>query len=702
MNVLQAASLVGLAALSAASASDAAPLSGQVAASETQLKDSSDGFNWPAFGRTYGEQHFSPLKEIDRDNVSRLGLVWAVDLPPGNSITGPIEIGGVVYVASGYSVVRAIAVDTGKVLWKYDPHAPEAAGRKLRTGWGSRGIAWWDGKVYVGTHDGRLIAIDAKTGKVVWSVMTLEKDDYRFISGAPRAFAGKIIVGHGGADTADTRGYVTAYDAETGKQLWRFYTVPGDPAKGFENSAMKMAAKTWSGQWWKYGGGGTAWNAFTYDEAAHSIIIGVGNGAPWNQRIRSEGKGDNLFLASIVALDADTGAYKWHYQVNPGESWDYSAAMDMELADLMIAGERRQVLMTAPKNGFFYVIDRVNGRLISAEPFARVSWASKIDLETGRPVENPDARYPAGKTMTMWPGSVGAHSSMPMAFSPQTALVYIPTVEMATTYNDVGIDTKHWVRLPGDQNDGGVKMGFPRDDSQTDKDSAHSTSSLLAWNPVTQKAAWRVATPGMWSGGLLATGGNLVFQGQLDAQFRAYSADTGNMLWSFAAQAPVLSSPISYMVGGKQYITVVTGISSASGTFGPRWPISFDYRTQARRVLTFVLDATGILPQAKPFRVVAAEDSGPPLVEAMARAGGDIYFKRCVACHGIGLVASGTAPDLRASSIAMSPTAFDSVVRKGQLVPAGMPRFEEITDEELKTLREFIRSEANILRDAAK
>src|SRR3546814_470309 len=401
---------------------------GAASGAAARLLDGSDGADWPAFGRTYGEQHYSPLDEVNRDTVSRLGLAWSVDLPLGNSVTGPVAVDGVLYTATGYSVVRAFDAATGRQLWEYDPGAPEAAGRKLRQGWGSRGIAWWNGKVYTGTQDGRLIAIDAKTGKPLWSQMTVGKGDVRFISGPPRVFDGKVIIGHGGADVGSIRGYVTAYDAETGKQLWRFWTVPGQPGVD-DDETTRIAAESWSGEWWKYGGGGTVWNAITYDAELDTIYLGTGNGAPWNHKIRSAGKGDNLFLASVVALDAKTGKYKWHYQFNPAESWDYNASMDMELADLQIDGKARKVLMTAPKNGFFYVIDRTNGKVISAEPYVKVTWASKIDLKTGRPVERPGIRYEDAPA-TIMPTPIGAHSWLPMAYSPQARLVYIPAIEL--------------------------------------------------------------------------------------------------------------------------------------------------------------------------------------------------------------------------------------------------------------------------------
>ncbi|WP_156678860.1 PQQ-dependent dehydrogenase, methanol/ethanol family [Sphingomonas profundi] len=682
-------------ALAAAALQSAATPRPQASKDAARLADASGGDDWAAFGRTFGEQHYSPLADINDRNVSQLGLAWSLDLPFGNSVTAPLAVDGTLYFARGYSVVQAVDAATGRELWTYDPKAPEAAGHKLRQGWGSRGIAYWNGKIYTGAHDGRLIAIDAKTGKPVWSTMTVDKDDVRFISGPPRVFDGKVIIGHGGADVGSIRGYVSTYDAETGKLLWRFHTVPGNPADGFENKAMEMAAKTWAGEWWKYGGGGTVWNAMTYDAGTDTILIGVGNGAPWNRKVRSLDQGDNLFLSSIVALDARTGAYKWHYQTNPGETWDYNAAMDMELADLTIGGARRQVLMTAPKNGFFYVIDRTNGKLISAEPFVKVTWASKIDLATGRPVENPASRYPKGTTFTMWPGPVGAHTWLPMAFSPKAGLVYIPAIEMATSYNDDGITQPTWKRTPGSAVDGAANPNFVVKDAGP----LNATSALIAWNPVTQKQAWKVPTPGFWNGGIMASAGNLVFQGQIDGAFNAYEAGSGKRLWSFAAQAPVTAPPITYRAGGRQYVTVLTGMGTSGAAFGPlieRYGI--DYRTQARRVLTFAIGGKGVLPKAEKAVITASDDPTYKADKASADAGIEIYGRRCAVCHGVYAIAAGIAPDLRQSPVPTDAEAFNAVVRGGALVPNGMPRFEELTDAEMLHLRQYIRSEAAALR----
>jgi len=658
------------------------------------LHDGSAGDDWPAFGRTYGEQHYSPLDAVSTKTVADLGLEWYYDLPPGNPVSGPASVGGVLYTSTGYSVVRAFDVARGKLLWTFDPEAPQASGPKLREGWGNRGLAWWNGKIYVGTQDGRLIAINAANGKEVWSNQTVPEDSYRFISGAPRIFDGKVIIGHGGADSSDVRGYVTTYDAETGRQLWRFYTVPGNPADGFEDEAQAMAAKTWHGEWWKYGGGGTVWNTFTYDPETRTIFLGTGNGAPWNHEVRSDGKGDNLFLCSVVALDADTGKYKWHYQFNPGESWDYNASMDMQLADIEIDGKARKVLMELPKNGFFYVIDRTTGELISADKVAKeTTWADAIDLATGRPVENPRARMPDDKFFRLLPGTNGTHTWLPSAYSLQTKLIYLPVANMGLRVGKSGIPD-NWTRRPGNVVDAALNLEF----GVKTLDGKEATSALVAWDPVQRKPAWTVDTPGGWNGGILATGGGLVWQGDATGKFTAYDAWTGKVLWQFDAQAPVLAPPITYRYNGKQYVTVLTGIGTSAGVTAKWLPRIFDYRTQQRRVLTFALGGKARLPNASATEIKPILDRQYVVADEMALRGARAYGTRCLACHGHDAVAGGTAPDLRTSETIKSPEVFAQIVRDGMLVPAGMPQWEELSNAELSDIRHYLRSRADDMR----
>ncbi|MGE4323344.1 MAG: PQQ-dependent dehydrogenase, methanol/ethanol family [Sphingobium sp.] len=659
---------------------------------ELSLVDGSDGDDWPAYGRTYGEQHYSPLDQIDANNVGKLGLAWYMDLPPGNPVTQPLAVDGTLYFASGLAIVRAVDAATGKLKWTYDPEAGEAAGAKLRQGWGTRGIGYWRGKVYVGTPDGRLIAINARTGTPVWSAMTVGKEDGRYITGAPRIFDGKVIIGHGGADSSNVRGYVTTYDADTGRQLWRFFTVPGNPADGFEDETQEMAAKTWRGEWWKYGGGGTAWNAFAYDPETQTVFVGTGNGAPWNQKIRSPGGGDNLFLCSIVALDAKTGKYKWHYQINPGETWDYNAAMDMQLADLVIDGKPRKVVMQAPKNGFFYVIDRTNGELISTSRFAKVTWASKIDEKTGRPVEIPGARFQDGKSFEMWPSPTGAHSWMPSSFSPKTGLFYVPVIERGVIYDDKGIRPAGWQRTPGNAYDFGLNLKL----DITDR--LHETSWLKAIDPVTQQIRWSIPTGEMFNGGTMATGGNLLFQGRTDGRFNAYAADSGKTLWSFDAQVPVFAPPATYRVGDVQYVTVIVGTGVTAMQSSALLPVVPDYRSQPRRVLTFRLDGKAALPPLKMAQPPVPEDADYRADAALVDKGNILFATRCAVCHGFGAVSGGGAPELRRSPASFDAAAFAGIVHDGALVANGMPTFGELSDGDLTAIRHYLRGEAAKLR----
>src|ERR1044071_2098099 len=554
------------------------------------LANEADGTNWPAFGRTFSEQRFSPLDQINKLTVKKLGLAWTLELPDfWNVSTAPVAVDGVIYFAAGFSVIHAVDAKTGKLLWKYDPHVDA---HKMRMAWGSRGMTFCKGKVYAGVQDGRLFALDAKTGKLAWETLTTEPGDNRYITGAPRAFNGKVLIGHGGADFGHVRGYVGTYGAASGKNLWRWFIVPGDPAKGFENPAMEMAAKTWKGQWWKFGGGGSGWNAMTYDPEFNRVYIGTGNGGPWNQKLRSPGGGDNLFLCSIVALDADTGEYVLHYETAPGESWDFNSSMDIVLATLPIGGKDRKVLLHAPKNGFFYVIDRETGKLISAEKLGKVTWADHVDLATGRPVEVPGARYEDGEAL-IWPGSGGIHNWQPMAFSPDTKLTYIPAREMAGYYNDIGFDPATYDM--DKQGPIGLRPFFD------DVPKNAGSSSLLAWDAVNQKAAWSVPTPGVTNGGVMATRGGLVFQGQADGRFIAHDADTGAELWSANLGVGTQAPPITYTVDGKQYVSVLAGWAGG-GLLRGSWPAQRGWaaHNHPRRLLTYVLDATAPLPASPP------------------------------------------------------------------------------------------------------
>ncbi len=655
------------------------------------IADEQQSANWLSYGRTYSEQRYSPLRDIDTGNVAGLKLDWALALEGDRTLLAtPIVVDGIMYVSGSFSVVRAVEAASGKVLWTYDPKTLEVAGDRQRIFWDSnRGVAYWKGKVFVATGDGRLNAIDAATGKEVWSAQTIDPKLPMYINGAPRVFRDKVIIGNGGTEVGASRGYVTAYDTETGQQAWRFYVVPGNPADGFEDETQAMAAKTWTGEWWKYGGGGNTWNGFTYDPEFNRIYIGTGNGSPWNQKLRSPGGGDNLFLCSIVALDADTGEYAWHYQTVPGETWDYNSNMDMVLADLTIDGKVVKAMMHAPKNGFFYVLDRATGKLISAEKIGKnVNWATHVDLATGRPVEREGARYEDGEEL-IWPGPIGVHNWHAMSFNPGTGLVYIPVHELPGMFTDKGINPVTW-QSPNFYIDTGVE--FLHDDVPTNAGSA----ALMAWDPIGKKEVWRHELPGSWNAGTLTTAGNLVFQGRVDGKFVAYDATSGAALWTFDAGLGISAPPVTYTVNGEQHIALLVGWGGAGPAIGGSMnrQHGWAYRAQPRHLLSFSLKGQAEMPvMPPPVFPAPIKQSDFEVDPLLAEQGNALWAKHCVLCHGAGAVSGGYAPDLRASTIPLYADALDDVLG-GSRQLAGMPRFTELTAADRKAIQHYIRREA--------
>jgi PQQ-dependent dehydrogenase (methanol/ethanol family) len=657
-----------------------------VDAARLRAADSEPG-NWMSTGRTWDEQRYSPLTGIDATNVSRLGLAWFADLPTVRGIQAtPLVVDGVMYTTSAWSMVFAFDAASGKTLWQYDPQVPRVTAAKGCCDAGNRGPAVWGDKVFVGVYDGRLIALDRQTGKLAWEVWTVDPAQNLTITGAPRVVNGKVIIGNGGADMSGTRGYVTAYDAQTGQQLWRFHTVPGDPAAGFENPAMAMAAKTWTGEWWKQGGGGTAWDAFAFDPALNLLYVGTGNGQPWNRRVRSPEGGDNLFLSSIVALNADTGEYVWHYQTTPGDSWDFTATQHMILADLPIDGRERKVILQAPKNGFFYVLDRATGELISAKPYVDVNWATHIDLATGRPVETPDARYAGENGTLVMPGPGGGHNWHPMAFSPRTGLVYIPATPSAFPYRDAeGV-----MRRPARVNMA-IDMGVfhPPEDIAEEAIDPGPPGELLAWDPVAQKEVWRRAHTAIWNGGILATASDLLFQGASDGSFSAWDAVNGEKLWSFDAQTGVMAAPITYTVDGVQYVAVMAGWGGVMGVHATTL-LKGVAKQNRSRVLVFRLDGERTLPPLPAATVAIPDPPAEPGDPAAIALGQALYNRHCQHCHGAGAVGGGLIPDLRYSARATLAD-WESIVIDGARVAAGMPDYGSFMERaEALAIRDYV------------
>jgi len=653
------------------------------------IADESRTEDWLAYGRTHSERRFSPLKDINDDNVEGLKVDWFLDLPNDiGLVSTPLVVDGILYFTGTMNIVRAVNAVTGELIWEYDPEVGKTIGNTRQVGWKhNRGLSFYKGKIFAATWDGRLMALDAKTGDEIWVTQTFDRNRSLYITGAPKAFKGKVIIGNGGTENGPARGFVTAYDAETGKEAWKFYIVPGNPADGFENEAMEMAARTWTGEWWKHGGGGNVWHGFTYDAELDVLYMGTGNGSPWNRKIRSPEGGDNLFLCSIVALNPDTGEYLWHYQTTPGESWDFNSNMDIVLADLKIDGEIIKALMHAPKNGFFYVINRETGKLISAEPFVETTWASHIDMETGKPVETENARYISGP-VDITPSPWGGHSWQSMSYNPQTGLVYLPALHSAVSFSDEGIDLEAFQAV--DFGGGiGVNMGPSRNQTR------EHPASLIAWDPVQQKPAWTVPQDVFWNAGTLTTGGNLVFQGRSDGKFLAYHAETGEVVWSFDAGLGISAPPITYKIDGKQYIALLVGFGGGYARGGiEAHALGWSYRMHTRRLITFSLDGRIEMPSLPPpFFPKPIVNPNFEIDEALATTGQQLYWG-CFNCHGGGMFGGGMAPDLRASAVALDKAAFASVVRDGSKINMGMPSYPYISDQELDALQHFIRLRA--------
>jgi quinohemoprotein ethanol dehydrogenase len=649
-----------------------------------------DATQWLSVGRTYDEQRFSPLQQINTTNVTKLGLAWFADFDTnrGQEAT-PLAIDGVLYVSTAWSKVKAYDARTGKLLWAYDPKVPgEFAGRGC-CDVVNRGLAAWNGRIYLASYDGRLIALDARTGAVAWDVLTLDHDKPVTITGAPRVIKGKVLIGNSGGEFG-VRGYLSAYDAESGKLLWRFFTVPGNPADGFETPMLRTAAQTWNGKWWDLGGGGTVWDGMAYDARLNLVYFGTGNGSPWNRQYRGAGGGDNLFVASIIALNADTGAYAWHYQEVPGDEWDYDATSPLMLADLRVSGRSHRVLMQASKDGFFYVLDAKSGKVISARNFVTTTWATAIDLKTGRPVAEPGARYDeTGKVFIVQPGGQGAHAWHPFSFNPTTGLVYFSAIETSTPFKGAASFVAH----PMASN---IGLEFPQPPSVYDdlksKAPRKAESRLIAWDPAQQREVWRTDVLGTIGGGTLSTAGGLVFQGTNGGRFVAYDAKSGRELWTMEAQTGVVAAPASFELDGEQYIAEEVGYGLAP------------YGTPNQsRLLVLKLGGTAVLPPAPP--PLPKPVLNPPASTASAQTidkGHEEFTSHCATCHEPPAANRSVFPDLRYSAALNSEAAFEAIVLEGALQPAGMASFKDrMSSEEVQSVRAYLIERANQAKNAS-
>lgn len=653
------------------------------AASAVGAASSVPAGEWHNVNGDSNETGFSPLSQITPANAAKLGLAWQTELPGEASLqAAPVVVDGVLYFTGSYGAVYAVKGTTGKVLWRFDPRIWEHNPTKMNFSFGAnRGVAYANGRIFSAALDGRLFALDARTGAKLWEAETTDPRNGQTITGAPRTFRGKVIIGQGGADMG-MRGYVSAWDQETGKMVWKFHAVPGGPELDAGDPAMEAAARTWPGaDFRKNGGGGGPWDSMTFDEELGRIYVGTANAYDYNPGKRAGGTGDNLYTASIVALDAETGKYQWHYQVNPRDAWDFDATQQIMLARLNIGGKERRVLMQAPKNGFFYVIDRDTGKFLSAGQIGKQTWAERIDPVTGRPVEKANIRYENGSAV-IYPDGLGAHSWMRMSFSPKTGLVYVPIMQHGTRYN-TGKPADDELDL------GGVTM------SQIPVEPGDNKGTLVAWDPVAQKARWKVPHATLFNGGTAVTAGGVVFQGTADGWFRAYDATTGKALWRSYTGMGLIAAPTVWAQGGKQYVSILAGYGGSAAMQGKPANVGWKY-AHPRRLLTWTLGGKAVIANApRPtLKVNVVKVPGEKIDPKLVAMGKNMTLA-CAACHGRELAGvGGPAPDLRESPITLDPDAFYAVVHDGVLKEKGMPQFGLFGKLPIEAIRQYIRSEA--------
>ena len=655
---------------------------------------------WLNHGRTYKEQRYSPLTDINKNNVNELDLAWSFkfDTARGMEAT-PILHDGVLYVSTGWSHVHAIDARSGDELWHYDAKVPKSQLAKTCCGPVNRGVAIWQKdnssplQIFFGSLDGRLIALDAKTGKENWSVQSTPTDGNYSITGAPRIVKDMVIIGNGGGELG-VRGYITAYDVSSGEMRWRFYTVPGDRNKPQESEALKKALPTWSGEeWYKLGGGGgTVWDSIVFDPELDILYIGTGNGSPWNRDLRSPGGGDNLYLSSIVAINPDNGKYIWHYQTTPADNWDYTATQQMILAEIEINNEIRSVIMQAPKNGFFYVLDRKTGELISAEKFGHVTWATHVDMETGKPVESEFADYQENGGSYIWPSPYGAHNWQPMSYSKKTGYIYIPVQTIPAYFSgqkEVSYKVNRW--------NTGVNLNESRSPASWVAAKASLDAlvygELVAWDPIKQERAWTVRHPKPSNGGTLSTAGDLVFQGTWDGAFAAYDALSGDQLWQYQSDSAILAGPITYELDGEQYVAVTQGSGGVVMlTIGEEIRKNF---VNQNRLLVFKRGDFN-LERLTANNTMASLESVKfehDLDIARVKNGEYLYHNNCASCHGLDAKSNYVVPDLRYMSEETHDN-FATIVLGGSLTHKGMIGFyETLSLDDVGMIHDYLRDE---------
>jgi quinohemoprotein ethanol dehydrogenase len=709
--------IAGLALLLAACGDGAPTRFGEIDAARVLAADSQPQ-NWLTSGRDAGKTHFSPLRQINQETVGRLGFAWAYETGTNRVLEAtPIVVDGVMYASGPMGRVWALDARNGTEIWRFDPMVDGQVNRRACCDQANRGVAVWKGRVYVASLDGVLYALSAETGAVQWQTDTIyDRRRGYTVTGAPEVAGNAVVIGSAG-DELDVRGYLTAYDLDTGAQKWRFFTIPGDPAKGPDgaasDSAMEIAARTWSpSSRWDIGGGGAPWDAIHYDPKTGLLFVGTGNGGPYSRLPRDPSGGDDLFLCSILALDPDTGRLVWYHQQTPGDQWDMTATQPMVFTDLTMGGKSRPVLLHAPKNGFFYIYDRRDGTLLAADQYARVNWAKSIDLRSGRPIEDAEAADYSFAPKLVAPATFGAHNWNPMAYSPDTGLVYIPAMDSA---NLLATSSPKPVYRPGlwnpnvavffmDQIAGAPESLPPAMQKALaglikDKDALKQGGVLRAWDPIARKIVWEVPTTGWWDhAGVLATGGGLVFQGSSNGNLRIFDDRTGKLLKEIDTGSSILAAPMTYRIGGEQYVAVMA--AWGGGGFGYSHPTdAFVKHGNMGRILTFKLGG-GATPKPAELPAVGAipappAQSGSPAQIAL---GAQLYGENCALCHSN--LRGAITPDLRRMS-AGTHGAFLDIVGGGVLKAGGMPGWGDVmTPAQIEAIHAYLISIARAAYEA--
>lgn len=655
-----------------------------------------DAKDWVTLGGDYMMQHYSPLNLINIENVSDLGFAWQYDastyignVPRGLEAT-PIVVDGIMYTSGAWGAVYALDGKTGKELWTYKPKVDASYARRACCDAVNRGLAVWEGKVYVGTLDGYLACLDSKDGRVLWNKDTFTDRTKGYTITSPPQVAGKIVmIGNSGAEYG-VRGYVTAYDLITGEEKWRFWIVPGDPKNGYETPEMEMAAKTWDpNSAWETGVGGTAWGESAYDPEFNLLYIGTGNSTPYPIWYRSPSGGDNLFLSSIIAINPDNGRMVWHYQTTPSELWDYTATQNIVLADLKIENKERKVLMMAPKNGFYYVLDRATGELISAEKYTRVNWASHVDLKTGRPVLTEQGGWYKDNPKLVIPYLGGGHVWQPMSFNPTTGLVYIPERSVPQVFKAF-VPYKYRDDVDNTAIDYGEMYKFNKNVPEQIKSAEDTlrTESLLAWNPVTQKVAWKFPDGGP-DGGTMSTP-NLVFQGTRTGYLNVHDARTGKKLKEIFTGNGIMAAPTTYSIDGEQYIAVMAGYGGAE-TYGYLSDgVIFKYKNMGR-ILAFKLGGSETPLPPEQVVIKTPEPPETKIKEELIAKGASVYVAYCETCHGgFGDKHFSQHPDL-SKLVRAKHQVFNDIVLKGILSENGMANFSNsLSKDDVEAIHNFL------------